>query len=107
MSGVGIDRHLLPSKRGGECINAKHRNSSPSETRSTSDGQFVETYSVSETCLGVCRMPRIFSRYLIRQAAEGLSYLHARGIALQDVSLENLLLFVKEVFGILRNRMAE
>eukprot|EP00929_Paragymnodinium_shiwhaense_P008902 TRINITY_DN112890_c0_g1_i1.p1 TRINITY_DN112890_c0_g1~~TRINITY_DN112890_c0_g1_i1.p1 ORF type:complete len:759 (+),score=134.49 TRINITY_DN112890_c0_g1_i1:66-2279(+) len=34
------------------------------------------------------------AQFLIRQAAEGLAYLHKRRVAMQDVSLENMLLHV-------------
>ena len=37
-----------------------------------------------------------YLRFLIREAALGLAELHARGLAMQDVSLENLLVFVTD-----------
>lgn len=39
------------------------------------------------------------AQYLIRQAAEGLACLHKRQVAMQDVSLENMLLHVNEKSG--------
>jgi len=38
-------------------------------------------------------------QYLIQQAARGLAYLHKRRVAMQDVSLENMLLHVQESTG--------
>mmetsp|Transcript_43582 Transcript_43582/g.100437 ORF Transcript_43582/g.100437 Transcript_43582/m.100437 type:complete len:717 (-) Transcript_43582:69-2219(-) len=37
--------------------------------------------------------------YLIRQATQGLAYLHSKKVAMQDVSLENMLLHVHESTG--------
>lgn len=39
------------------------------------------------------------AQYLIRQAAKGLAFLHRRRVAMQDVSLENMLLHVNEQTG--------
>eukprot|EP00933_Yihiella_yeosuensis_P042084 TRINITY_DN36585_c0_g1_i1.p1 TRINITY_DN36585_c0_g1~~TRINITY_DN36585_c0_g1_i1.p1 ORF type:complete len:791 (-),score=157.32 TRINITY_DN36585_c0_g1_i1:188-2560(-) len=39
------------------------------------------------------------AQFLIKQAAEGLAFLHKRGVAMQDVSLENMLLHVNEKTG--------
>ncbi|CAE8612293.1 unnamed protein product [Polarella glacialis] len=39
------------------------------------------------------------AQFLIRQAVEGLIFLHEKGVAMQDVSLENLLLHVNEKTG--------
>jgi len=39
------------------------------------------------------------AQYLIKQAATGLAFLHQRHVAMQDVSLENFLLHVKENTG--------
>mmetsp|Transcript_16188 Transcript_16188/g.41268 ORF Transcript_16188/g.41268 Transcript_16188/m.41268 type:complete len:586 (+) Transcript_16188:404-2161(+) len=36
------------------------------------------------------------ARYLVRQACEGIALLHNKGLSLQDVSLENMLLFCDE-----------
>lgn len=39
------------------------------------------------------------AQYLIKQAAKGLAFLHERHVAMQDVSLENMLLHVQENTG--------
>lgn len=39
------------------------------------------------------------AQFLIKQAAKGLAYLHRRRVAMQDVSLENMLLHVNETSG--------
>merc|ERR1719158_1466269 len=39
------------------------------------------------------------AQFLIKQAAKGLAYLHNRRVAMQDVSLENMLLHVQESTG--------
>jgi len=39
------------------------------------------------------------AQYLIKQAAKGLAFLHERHVAMQDVSLENMLLNVQETTG--------
>jgi len=39
------------------------------------------------------------AQFLIMQAAKGLAYLHGRRVAMQDVSLENMLLHVDEASG--------
>uniref|UniRef100_A0A6T0VEZ7 Protein kinase domain-containing protein n=1 Tax=Alexandrium monilatum TaxID=311494 RepID=A0A6T0VEZ7_9DINO len=39
------------------------------------------------------------AQFLIKQAAKGLAYLHKRRVAMQDVSLENMLLHVNETSG--------
>lgn len=39
------------------------------------------------------------AQYMIRQAAKGLAALHTRHVAMQDVSLENMLLYLDEASG--------
>jgi len=39
------------------------------------------------------------AQFLMRQAAKGLAYLHRRRVAMQDVSLENMLLHINETNG--------
>ena len=44
--------------------------------------------------------PESVSQNLIRQACQGLADLHKRGLAMQDVSLENLLVFTAGYAGV-------
>ncbi|CEM20719.1 unnamed protein product [Vitrella brassicaformis CCMP3155] len=41
-----------------------------------------------------CGLPEEYARTFLRQATEGLAFLHSQGLAMQDFSLENCLLFL-------------